>query len=360
MGHWEVNIRHSSLGIRHFVPPLVVGPQSIRHIKPCQPGPPVSASDPNQFTALIGVTVLRSHRRPSHGVSAQSRRAVRCGNAESGEPPRGRWLAARRNGPPARLFAKMKAELLATTFAAWNDFLIDGRQPTDDQIITEIRDNWHEAKQRFTPQRIQKCLDWMRKNDLTPRGLGRRTVVADEKGESPSTKPRTKKRPQSVGNPRKVRIDALDREDVMAVIRDVFESGGPRDRDTAIRDVAPALGYRRVGARVDEALKKHLRTAVLRGILESDQGELSLLCRTIDGYERDRLVDTLLAAMGSTWWEQSEAIRAAARHLGFRRTGKKIQQAFKSAINGAIRRGLLERDGENLRRVAQHGSKRRR
>ena len=254
-----------------------------------------------------------------------------------------------------RLFAKMKteqAELLATSFAAWNDFLIDGRQPTDNQIITEIRDNWHEAKQRFTPQRIQKCLDWMRKNDLAPRGLGRHTVVANEKGESPSTKPRTKKRPQSADDPRKVRIDALDRDDVMAVIRDVFETGEPRDRLAAVRDLARALGYRRVGSRVDEALKKHLRTAVLRGILESDQGELSLLCHHIGGFERDHLVDTLLAAMGSTWREQPEAIRAAARFLGYRRTGKKIQKAFKSAINGAIRRGLLERDGENLRRVS--------
>ena len=39
------------------------------------------------------------------------------------------------------------------------------------------------------------------------------------------------------------------------------------------------------------------------------------------------------------------AVRAAARHLGFRRVGRNIQAAFKSAINAAIRRGLLERDG---------------
>ena len=47
------------------------------------------------------------------------------------------------------------------------------------------------------------------------------------------------------------------------------------------------------------------------------------------------------------------AVSAAARHLGYRRrTGRKIAAAFKSAINAAIRRGLIERDGpEQIRRA---------
>ena len=44
-------------------------------------------------------------------------------------------------------------------------------------------------------------------------------------------------------------------------------------------------------------------------------------------------------------------IRAAARRLGFRRTGTRITKAFKSVINGAIRRGLLESNGESIRRM---------
>jgi hypothetical protein len=42
---------------------------------------------------------------------------------------------------------------------------------------------------------------------------------------------------------------------------------------------------------------------------------------------------------------------APARRLGFARTGNRIRDAFKSAINGAIRRGLLEYDGQLIRRV---------
>jgi hypothetical protein len=54
--------------------------------------------------------------------------------------------------------------------------------------------------------------------------------------------------------------------------------------------------------------------------------------------------------MGVVWWERKDAIKAAARHLGFRRTGRVIRDAFKSAINGAIRRQLLEYDGQLVRR----------
>lgn len=76
------------------------------------------------------------------------------------------------------LFADLnteKAEIVATLFAAWNDFLLDGKTPTDDEIIREVRENWHLSKERFTPTRLQRWLDWMRRHRLTPKGLGPRT-----------------------------------------------------------------------------------------------------------------------------------------------------------------------------------------
>jgi hypothetical protein len=79
---------------------------------------------------------------------------------------------------------------------------------------------------------------------------------------------------------------------------------------------------------------------------------LSLDCRTIHDYPRELLTNALLAAMGRAWIERDEAIKAAARHLGFRRTGSAIRDAFKSVINGAIRRGLLEYDGALIRKRA--------
>jgi type I restriction enzyme S subunit len=76
------------------------------------------------------------------------------------------------------LFADLnteKAEIVATLFAAWNDFLIDGKTPTDDEIIHEVRENWHESKKRFTPDKLAAWLKWMRKNRLIPQGCGPRT-----------------------------------------------------------------------------------------------------------------------------------------------------------------------------------------
>lgn len=125
-------------------------------------------------------------------------------------------------------------------------------------------------------------------------------------------------------------------------------SSGPRDRETAIRDIAAALGYRRTGSRIAEILGNDLQTAVRRGILDRSRGEYSLLCRDISAYSRDHLVSMLLAAMGAAWQTRADATTAAARYLGYRRTGRKIAAAFKSAINAALRRGFLERDGSLL------------
>lgn len=147
-------------------------------------------------------------------------------------------------------------------------------------------------------------------------------------------------------------IDQTNRNDVLATVREVFAAGDRRNRDQAIRDVADAMGYRRLGSRIRETLSRDTQTAVRRGILDNSGGEYTLLCRSIDEYTRDHLIDMLIAAMGGTWQTRDDATTAAARHLGFRRTGRKIKSAFKSAINGAIRRGLLERDGPEYIRKA--------
>lgn len=41
--------------------------------------------------------------------------------------------------------------------------------------------------------------------------------------------------------------------------------------------------------------------------------------------------------------------RCDSRYLGFRRTGSRIDQAFRSAIRGGLRQGTLERNGNLIR-----------
>ncbi len=69
-----------------------------------------------------------------------------------------------------------EAEIIATLFAAWNDFLIDGHSPSDDEIVREVRENWHVKKARFTLTRLRQWLDWLRQNALIPKGRLPHTV----------------------------------------------------------------------------------------------------------------------------------------------------------------------------------------
>ncbi len=67
------------------------------------------------------------------------------------------------------------AEILTTLFAAWNDALLDELSPPDEDIIREVRENWHLDKARFSIDTLKKWLDWMRSNRLTPMGKPPRT-----------------------------------------------------------------------------------------------------------------------------------------------------------------------------------------
>lgn len=69
-----------------------------------------------------------------------------------------------------------EVEIIATLFAVWNDFLIDGIQPTDEQIIRDMRENWHERKARFSPSDLKPWLSWLRKEGFIPSGLPPRTA----------------------------------------------------------------------------------------------------------------------------------------------------------------------------------------
>jgi hypothetical protein len=127
-----------------------------------------------------------------------------------------------------------------------------------------------------------------------------------------------KARAEKAYEPRQTPIDQTDRTDVLCAIRHLFNDGQARDRDTAIHEVAAALGYHRVGSRIREILYTDLLTAVRRGILQNQDGELSLLARDLRDYQRDFLKESFLSAIGRAWIERAEAIRAFARWLASR------------------------------------------
>ncbi len=76
------------------------------------------------------------------------------------------------------LIAPMKtqqAEIVSTAFAAWNDLLLEGKTPSDDEIVDLILNDWAESKKAISADRWRSALAWMREKGLTPRGLGEHT-----------------------------------------------------------------------------------------------------------------------------------------------------------------------------------------
>lgn len=154
-----------------------------------------------------------------------------------------------------------------------------------------------------------------------------------------------------VARPKYRVIAERDTDELMGIIRDVFSATEPLDQQQVFVEVARALGFKRTGRRIREEIQSVLRTAVKRHIVYHEKGIYGIDRRNIEQYSREELIQTLLAALGLTWWDRSDAIRTAARRLGFRRTGRRISDSFKSVINGAIRRGLLESEAKLIRRV---------
>jgi len=66
----------------------------------------------------------------------------------------------------------IQCEIIATLYGAWNDYIIDGIQPTDEQIVNEVLTNWHEHKERISRERWHKALNWMREQNIIPVGYG--------------------------------------------------------------------------------------------------------------------------------------------------------------------------------------------
>jgi type I restriction enzyme S subunit len=67
-----------------------------------------------------------------------------------------------------RTFDTTSCEIVATLFGAWNDLALQGKAVSDDAILHEVLNNWHESKKRIPKERWLKALAWMRKKGFTP------------------------------------------------------------------------------------------------------------------------------------------------------------------------------------------------
>ena len=143
----------------------------------------------------------------------------------------------------------------------------------------------------------------------------------------------------------------LDVDTLILRIRPLFSRVNVLNRDEMVKKFSEIMGYSPVDEKGQQESDRIIQAAVRRGILERRDKGFALLARNISDYERELLKDQFLACLdGNQWTERNECIPRFARWLGFRRTGRNIDDAARSVINGLIRADRLEKMGSQIRR----------
>ncbi len=73
-----------------------------------------------------------------------------------------------------------KAEKMATVLASWNDFLIDGVNPSDDMIINDIVTNWTANKANISVETWRVIIQQLKENQMIPKGYGKHTLKKEQ------------------------------------------------------------------------------------------------------------------------------------------------------------------------------------
>jgi hypothetical protein len=67
-----------------------------------------------------------------------------------------------------------QAEILATLYAAWNNLLFCNENFSDEDIVTEARENWHKEKLNIQREKFFKAIEYMKSKPLlVPKGNGK-------------------------------------------------------------------------------------------------------------------------------------------------------------------------------------------
>jgi hypothetical protein len=132
----------------------------------------------------------------------------------------------------------------------------------------------------------------------------------------------------------------------MAAFRQATRGRGWLEREELLKEVSLVLGYQRLGPKIEEALRGHLRAAIRRRIIETDGPDLVHAgAATMAEYEPDELLEVFRSVMRKgTRYDREEVIPGLARHLGFVRLTDTIREPIRKAITRAIRHGLLGYD----------------
>ena len=68
------------------------------------------------------------------------------------------------------------AEIYSTVYGAWNNLLLRGEPVTPDTILYESRENWDIAKLKIEPEKFLEGIDWLKKKNIRPYGVGKEVI----------------------------------------------------------------------------------------------------------------------------------------------------------------------------------------
>ena len=74
----------------------------------------------------------------------------------------------------------LDAQCAHTVLASWNDFLIDGINPTDDMIINDIVTNWTVNKANTSVETWREIIRQLKEKQMIPKGYGKHTLKKEQ------------------------------------------------------------------------------------------------------------------------------------------------------------------------------------
>jgi hypothetical protein len=144
----------------------------------------------------------------------------------------------------------------------------------------------------------------------------------------------------------------IDVKVALSAFRRVLKSGSLAD-DDLLKQAARECGFAKATRGVRKVLKRHLRAAFLRRVVgRREDGMLILVTVRFSDYEPTELIRTISSVTKPTGrvWEREDVVRNVAAYFGFERVTDSVRERMKSALNSAIRKGILAREGQLLRR----------
>ena len=75
-----------------------------------------------------------------------------------------------------RTWTTERCEIFCTVYTAWNDLIIWGKEDTEDAILHEVLNCWHDSKRQIGEDRWRKAIRWIKEKEYAPTGFGKPTV----------------------------------------------------------------------------------------------------------------------------------------------------------------------------------------